>query len=305
MNRWNLVFWIALAACCVPSAAQAQLAQSTFVSSAEGWLSVTLPYPSAVPPTELASYAPTWVATLGGYIRITDPDGSGSTGNCQYWSAPASFLGFKAAAYGGALDFDLANSSGGFGTFAQEDILLIGSGLTLVHGLGGVPVGAFTHYTIPMSESGWKNGGLAGPQVSVSEFKAVLFSLERLYIRAEYQLGPDTQYLDNITLSAGTVAVPGGSPPLSFGLSAPTPNPSSADTRLEFSLPTASVGEVAVIDASGRRVTTLANGSWPAGMHSVTWSGLDAGGRSVAAGLYWARATFGPRQAVRCLVRLR
>jgi len=305
MNRWSGTLCLALGLSMVPAAGHAQLARSSFVSSSEGWLSVTMPYPSAVPPTELASYTPDWISSLGGYIRIADPDGSGPTGNVQYWSAPASFLGYKAAAYGGALDFDLANEGSGSGSFAQEDILLVGGGVTLVHDLGGVPIGSFTHYSIPMSEAGWKSGGLAGPAATVAEFKEVLFSLTHLYIRAEYQLGPDTEYLDNVTLSAGTVAAPGVIPPTSFALSAPAPNPTPAGARLDFSLPSAGQADVAVFDASGRRVATLADGRWPAGVHPVFWNGRDASGHDAAPGLYWARATFGSLRAVRTLVRLR
>ncbi|HTE07095.1 MAG TPA: laminin B domain-containing protein [Planctomycetota bacterium] len=202
-----------------PAAAQfadVALAQSTFAAGTEGWLSVTLPFPSAVPPTILGSFTPTWVASLGGYIRLEDPDGSQPTGMTQYWKAPAAFLGAKSAAYGGSLQFDLANS-GGTGLFTQEDLILQGAGLTLVHALGGTPVPAFTHFSIPMSETGWKVGGLAGPAATAAQMQSVLAGLDVLFLRGEYRNAVDTQFLDNVTLAAGPAA---GGPwtTLGFGL---------------------------------------------------------------------------------------
>lgn len=182
--------------------AAAQLAQSSFASSTEGWLSETLHYPTALPIAPLGTYTPTWVSSLGGYLRITDPDGNQVIGHTQYWKAPAAFLGDKSAAWCGTLQFDLANAPGA-GSFTQEDILLIGGGLTLVHALAAAPVPAFTHYTVPLSESGWKVGGLAGPAATPAQMQAALAAIDALYIRGEFFNAVDTQYLDEVSLNAG------------------------------------------------------------------------------------------------------
>jgi Laminin B (Domain IV) len=233
-----------LAAPAVAQFADVPLAQSTFAAGTEGWVSVTLPYPSAVPPTILGSFTPTWVSSLGGYIRITDPDGAQPTGMAQYWVAPAPFLGGKSAAYGGSLAFDLANS-GGTSSFTQEDLILQGGGLLLVHALGGAPVPAFTHFSIPLSETGWKVGGLAGTAASAAQMQTALGSLDALYLRAEYKNGLDTQYLDEVTLSAGPTA---GGPwsTLGFGLAGVSGIPTLVGTG---TLVAGSPGSLALADA--------------------------------------------------------
>lgn len=293
------------AACCTPAVVHAQLVQSNFAAGAEGWVSVTLPYPSAVPPTILGTYLPMWVPSLGGYVQIGDPDGSAPTGNVEYWSAPASYLGNMLAAYGGTLQFDLANAGSGFGSFRQEDLLLVGGGLTLVYDLASAPGGSFTHYSVAMSEGGWLLGGLLGPAPTATQFQSVVSALDQLYIRAEFQLGPDTEYLDNVVLTAGPVGVPVTTRPTAFSMSAPIPNPAFTGARMELELPAGADGEIAVFDAAGRRVATLGSGRWPAGHHAVIWDGRDARGRATGAGLYWMRADFGLNHVARALVRLR
>ncbi len=52
---------------------------------------------------------------------------------------------------------------------------------------------------------------------------------------------------------------------------------------------------LAVYDASGRRVRTLAAGEWPAGEQSVRWDGRDESGDRVGAGLYFVRLQAGGR----------
>ena len=184
--------------------AHAQMAESRFDVDADGWLNVMLPYPSAVPPTIYNTYPPVWTA---GYIRMADPDGSGQSGNSEYWQAPPKFLGNQLGAYGDSLVFDIADAGSGYGTYQQEDIILVGGGITIVHALGSTPSGAWTHYGTLMTEAAWRRDGSAGPVPTHAEFVAVLGSLTQMFIRAEYQLGPDTQYLDNVVLRGSTAGV--------------------------------------------------------------------------------------------------
>lgn len=51
--------------------------------------------------------------------------------------------------------------------------------------------------------------------------------------------------------------------------------------------------EVAVFDLQGRRLKTVAEGDYDAGMQTVTWDGMDQGGRPVSAGVYFLRAVSG------------
>jgi photosystem II stability/assembly factor-like uncharacterized protein len=72
-------------------------------------------------------------------------------------------------------------------------------------------------------------------------------------------------------------------------LAAPWPNPSTASTTFEFTLPAAGPVRLAIFDVTGRRVRTLRDGPAPAGPSRVAWDGRDEAGRAVAAGVYFAR----------------
>src|SRR5205814_1364717 len=118
----------------------------------------------------------------------------------QYWSAPDRFLGNRSAAYGGSLSFDLADTAKG-GLFAQEDVILIGGGETLVYALPGYPGPDWASFTVSLVEAGCHLTSLSGPNATAAELQSVLASLAALYIRAEYRLGSDFQSLDNVVLS--------------------------------------------------------------------------------------------------------
>lgn len=68
-----------------------------------------------------------------------------------------------------------------------------------------------------------------------------------------------------------------------------SPNPSTGDTRISFTLPHASSVRVDVIDVSGRRIRALANGRMVAGRHSLSWDGRDDSGRPAGSGIYFVR----------------
>ncbi len=163
-----------------------------------------LPYPEpGSPPTILQTFTPNWSP---GYISLEDPDGSGSTGNVQYWSAPARFLGNQILAYGGTLSCYLRDDGSGFGTFHQEDVYLVGGGLTLVYDLTNpAPELTYTNVVVPLIEGrGWRHDNLSGAAATQADMLTALNSLTAIYIRAEYQLGPDLAYLSNVVMTTGT-----------------------------------------------------------------------------------------------------
>jgi hypothetical protein len=68
------------------------------------------------------------------------------------------------------------------------------------------------------------------------------------------------------------------------------PNPFNPVTNVQYSVPRDASVELAVYDVTGRLVRTLVSEpAHSAGRHTVRWNGRDDGGRSVAAGVYFAR----------------
>jgi hypothetical protein len=86
---------------------------------------------------------------------------------------------------------------------------------------------------------------------------------------------------------SGTVSVGDATPELAFAL--PSPNPANARTTLQYTLPRTGIVRLGVYDASGRLVRELSSGTREAGQHAEAWNLRDAGGRTVGAGLYFAR----------------
>lgn len=74
--------------------------------------------------------------------------------------------------------------------------------------------------------------------------------------------------------------------PEQFGLGQNYPNPFNPTTEISFSLPGASTVTLEVFNVKGQRVEVLANGSYTAGNHTITW---DAS--SMPSGMYFYRLT--------------
>jgi hypothetical protein len=92
-----------------------------------------------------------------------------------------------------------------------------------------------------------------------------------------------------VLLPSGTTAAPLPATPRELALARIEPNPARGAMTLRFSLPRDGGATLAIFDASGRRVRTLARGWRAAGDHAIPWDGLDEGGRPVADGLYFVR----------------
>jgi hypothetical protein len=87
----------------------------------------------------------------------------------------------------------------------------------------------------------------------------------------------------------GTVVTP--SIPAAYRMHPNYPNPFNPSTTITFDLPVASLARIVVYNILGQEIATLHNAFAGAGTHTVTWSGKDNTGHSVAAGLYLVRFT--------------
>jgi hypothetical protein len=80
------------------------------------------------------------------------------------------------------------------------------------------------------------------------------------------------------------------------------PNPFNPDTRIGFSLPRASRVSVEIWNALGERTAVLADRTFEAGAHSLTWNGTGADGLPAPSGVYVCRLTAGAMVVTRKMV---
>ncbi|MBI1798037.1 MAG: T9SS type A sorting domain-containing protein [Candidatus Eisenbacteria bacterium] len=107
-----------------------------------------------------------------------------------------------------------------------------------------------------------------------------------------------------LDLTQAPVAAPAPALPVRLALSRPWPNPGRGVVRMTLELPAASAIDVAIYDASGRRMRTLLGGSSDAGTHALAWDGADDRGAAAAPGVYFLRARTGAASVTRRIVRV-
>jgi hypothetical protein len=85
-----------------------------------------------------------------------------------------------------------------------------------------------------------------------------------------------------------------------FALRQNYPNPFNASTTIEFELSQQENVSISVYDLLGRQITTIANGEYSAGSHSVTWQADD-----ISSGIYFYHLDAGDRTETRRMVLLK
>ncbi len=83
------------------------------------------------------------------------------------------------------------------------------------------------------------------------------------------------------------------------------PNPAWGPVSFSFNLPAPFRARIEVFDPSGRTVATLRSGFIGPGPCTVEWDGRGAGGRRLAAGVYWMRLQAGRELRTARFVRVR
>jgi hypothetical protein len=87
--------------------------------------------------------------------------------------------------------------------------------------------------------------------------------------------------------------VRGESLPSVFSLAQNQPNPFSRATDISFALPVPTAVKLEIFDLAGRRIAVLADRSFPAGFHKLSWSRTGASGATVSPGIYLYRIRAG------------
>ena len=77
------------------------------------------------------------------------------------------------------------------------------------------------------------------------------------------------------------------------------PNPFNPSTTVSFSLKRDSDVRVEVYDVRGRKVRTLANDRYDAGLHHIIWNGQNDDGKELSSGVYLLKLTTGERSLMR------
>ena len=90
--------------------------------------------------------------------------------------------------------------------------------------------------------------------------------------------------------------------PHSFHLEQNYPNPFNHSTHISFTLKQSSSVSLQVFNTHGQLVTTLVEGTRPAGTYQATWDGRDAQGQAVSSGVYIVRLDAGGQQATRKMI---
>jgi hypothetical protein len=103
------------------------------------------------------------------------------------------------------------------------------------------------------------------------------------------------------TAGVDLLAQQGGEPRVwTRGITAP-----DGSTPVWFTVPAAGPVRLALYDARGRRIATLADGDVSAGRHVSDWDGRDGAGKRVSPGVYWLRIVAGGKSASGGLIVIR
>jgi hypothetical protein len=178
----------------ITSAANAQIAVSTFDTDADGW---TIGEFFSTFGGDSPAYL-TFDGNPGGFIRTTDVFGWNA------FHAPAKFLGNQAAAYGGMLSLDqrLLTADG-----PDYPMVVISDGTLSLQFTTPPPGFVWTTYHINLvASAGWKvadGSGNEGDPASEEQLVQVLSNLVFLHIDGDWHTGGDQIDLDNVRLDAG------------------------------------------------------------------------------------------------------
>ncbi len=152
-----------------------------------------------------------------------------------------------------------------------------------------------------------RNGAWGQASIPISELRGTAIDLRMLsyaFVILE-ENGTACQFAaDDIYWEAASVADVEAPSIMPGVLLSSAPNPFSGSTELRFDLPATDSYEIAVVDASGRRVTGF-SGIGRAGANAVRWNGRDDHGHAVRPGVYYYRFVSAGRSATRKVMLLK
>ncbi|MCP4583886.1 MAG: S8 family serine peptidase [candidate division Zixibacteria bacterium] len=93
--------------------------------------------------------------------------------------------------------------------------------------------------------------------------------------------------------------------PTAFALNQNYPNPFNPSTDISFGLPASGQVTLEVYDIMGRMVATLVDGHLAAGIHNITWEGVNSNGEQVSTGMYFYKLTQGDNVTTKKMMMLK
>jgi len=172
---------------------------------------------------------------------------------------------------------------------------------------GGLNYDIYAQRIKPAGTMQWAVNGVAlctaangqfSPTVASDGFGGAIVAWQDLRNGSTYDI-----YANRITQSGAIPTAVGGTPPApSFLIGDAYPNPFSAGTAFDVSLPRTADVRMEIFDVGGRRVRGLDLGRVEAGATRIAFDGRDDGSRPLTSGVYFVRVHAGNETATRKLV---
>lgn len=250
------------------ASAAAQIASSTFDTGNDGWTVHRTPFGIFNVTSSVTPARPSSGGNPGGFIQTGDGPFD------YYFSAPAKFLGNKAAAYGGRLEFDLISNLLDDPVPPPRSLFLIGGGVTNYARFTAISSpGTWIRFVIELHEGGdWINDATQLPSTPADLITA-LSSLAVLDINGEFAGGVDTGGIDNVNMFTNSLL-----PSVVVG---PVTNVANAHVYYLLTASTWGVAEQAAVSLGGHLATIndAAEQDWVLGVFGATnralWIGLS------------------------------
>ncbi|MDW7681140.1 MAG: T9SS type A sorting domain-containing protein, partial [bacterium] len=93
--------------------------------------------------------------------------------------------------------------------------------------------------------------------------------------------------------------------PRQFILEQNYPNPFNPTTKIRFALPKTSQVKICIFNLNGQKIKTLVNDTITAGVHEISWNGVDDQNQPVASGVYIYRLKAGDNKNSKKLLLIR
>lgn len=201
------VLLAALLAISTRSEGQTLLYEEGFGSGAAGWTAQE--YNSFCPIGNFVrDVSDVSVVSSGGvtgpFLRVIEP----AVGDSAYLRAPSLLVQRLADASEGWLTYErrLERVTGSLFSGVQDEVTIVGNGLTLISTGGVLSPGLWRSRVIPLVPSAWRVGSCSGRVATQAEFDAVLRTATALYLTCEHVDGREINDIDSIRLWGPPVA---------------------------------------------------------------------------------------------------